>query len=137
MATGGIAYGALVADRLDKPFIYVRSNKKVHGTGQQVEGYYKEGQSCVVIEDLISTGKSSLQAVEALRRVGLKVKMVLSIFSYELEEAAENFERHGIEYKSLSNYNVLLSYAKEDGLISKSDLKKLQEWREDPRNWKN
>lgn len=135
VATGGIAHGALVADRLDMPFIYVRSSKKKHGTGQQVEGHYKSGQTCLVIEDLISTGMSSLEAVEALRAVGLKVKVVLSIFSYLFEEAMMAFEKAGCEYKSLSNYKALLQIAIEEGRISESALDSLDSWRSDPRIW--
>jgi len=136
VATGGIAHGALVADRMQMPFIYVRSSKKSHGTGQQVEGHFQKRQSCLVIEDLISTGKSSLEAVEALRESGLKVKIVLSIFSYQFKEAFEAFEKHGCEYESLSNYETLLALAVDEGLIKESDLENLHKWRSDPRNWK-
>jgi len=113
VATGGIAHGALVADKMDMPFIYVRSSKKKHGTGQQVEGHFTEGQTCVVIEDLISTGKSSLEAVEALREAGLKVVKVLSIFTYEFKEAVEAFMDKDCEFDSLSNYSALLAEANE------------------------
>jgi orotate phosphoribosyltransferase len=135
VATGGIAHGVLVADRLKKPFIYVRSGKKAHGTGRQVEGAYSKGNTCLVIEDLISTGKSSLEAVEVLREVGLKVVKVISIFSYQLEEAELAFAKHHCPYESLSNYSKLLELALDENLINKNDLAQLNEWRKNPRNW--
>lgn len=136
VATGGIAHGALVADRVNMPFIYVRSSKKKHGTGQQVEGAYTAGQKCVVIEDLISTGKSSLEAVEALRNEGLNVVKVLSIFSYEFPEASEAFSKHNCEYESLCSYSTLLQEAIELGYIKSEELESLNKWRENPREWK-
>ncbi len=136
VATGGIAHGALVADRLEMPFIYVRSGKKKYGTGQQVEGEFTSGQKCLVIEDLISTGKSSLEAVDALRSVGLVVEGVVSIFTYEFEEAVEAFKSKDCNYRSLSGYSALLKEAIEQGIIKKDELKSLQEWRKNPRSWK-
>ncbi|MEE9371862.1 MAG: orotate phosphoribosyltransferase [Saprospiraceae bacterium] len=136
VATGGIAHGVLTADKLNMPFIYVRSNKKKHGTGQQVEGEYKAGQKCLVIEDLISTGKSSLEAVDALREEGLIVNTVISVFSYEFAEATESFISKYCEYRSLTNYSTLLKESIEQGLIEEKDLKKLNEWRKNPRTWK-
>lgn len=137
VATGGIAHGVLVAERMDKPFIYVRSDKKEHGTKKQVEGKYEKGQSCVVIEDLISTGKSSLEAVNALRDEGLKVKVVISIFTYQFEEADKAFNDNNIAYQSLSNYTTLLQHAVDQKLISTSQLSHLEEWRKNPRVWNN
>ena len=136
VATGGIAHGALVADKMNLPFIYVRSSKKKHGTGQQVEGQFHEGQSCVVIEDLISTGKSSLEAVDALREVGLHVKKVISIFTYEFEEAKEAFFSKDCDYESLSTYSALLEEANQLGYIKEKDLESLNKWSENPREWK-
>lgn len=137
VATGGIAHGVLVAERLDKPFIYVRSGKKEHGTKKQVEGRYDKGQSCVVIEDLISTGKSSLEAVRALRDEGLEVKVVISIFTYQFDEADRAFRDHNCEYQSLCNYTTLLQHAVNQKIISTSQLNHLAEWRKNPRVWNN
>lgn len=135
VATGAIAHGILVADRLNSPFIYVRSSKKKHGTGQQVEGAFEPGQSCIVIEDLISTGKSSLEAVDALRTEGLEVKIVLSIFSYQFEEAQKAFEKRDCTYLSLSDYSTLIEIARDTGGITNDQIKSLKNWRKDPRNW--
>ena len=136
VATGGIAHGALVADRLKMPFIYVRSSKKKHGTGQQVEGEFREGQKCLVIEDLISTGKSSLEAVDAMREVGLEVDTVVSIFTYQFEEATEAFMSKDCNYESLTNYGLLLKEAIQQNIINEKDLNSLQKWRKNPRTWK-
>lgn len=135
VATGGIAQGALVAQELGLPFIYVRSSAKGHGMGNQVEGYFEKGQRVVVIEDLISTGGSSLKAVEALREAGLDVKGLVAIFTYGFDVAKENFKNAKCPYLTLSNYDVLLKNALESNMISESDLKTLGEWRKDPNNW--
>lgn len=135
VATGGIAQGALVAQELGVPFIYVRSSAKQHGMGNQVEGYFEKGQRVVVIEDLISTGGSSLKAVEALREAGLDVKGLLAIFTYGFDLATENFKNAKCPFMTLSNYDVLLKKALENNTISKADLKTLEDWRKDPNSW--
>jgi len=135
VATGGIAQGALVAQELGVPFIYVRSSAKQHGMGNQVEGYFEKEQRVVVIEDLISTGGSSLKAVEALREAGLDVKGLLAIFTYGFDLATENFKNAKCPFLTLSNYDVLLKKALENNTISESDLNTLEEWRKDPNSW--
>lgn len=135
VATGGIAQGALVAQELDLPFIYVRSEAKSHGMGNQIEGYYQEGQSVVVIEDLISTGKSSLQAVKALKKSGLHVKGLVAIFSYGFQEAFEQFEQASCPFVTLSNYDLLLEMAIQQNTIRPDEVEMLKSWKTDPRNW--
>lgn len=135
VATGAIAIGALVAEKLGLPFIYVRSGAKEHGLGNQVEGEYKPGSKYVVIEDLISTGGSSLKAVEALRSVGCEVLGMLAIFSYGFPEAVNNFSKAGCEVDTLSNYEVLLDEATESGYIQAGQLEILREWRKSPSTW--
>jgi orotate phosphoribosyltransferase len=136
VATGGIAQGALVAQELGVPFIYVRSSAKAHGMGNQIEGYFEEGQKIVVIEDLISTGGSSLKAVEALREGGLDVKGLVAIFTYGFQLAHENFVNAECPYVTLSNYDILLNKALDSNLISDEDLASLKSWRENPSEWK-
>lgn len=135
VATGGIAQGALVAQELGVPFIYVRSSAKQHGMGNQVEGYFEKGQRVVVIEDLISTGGSSLKAVDALREAELDVKGLVAIFTYGFDLAVQNFKNAKCPFLTLSNYEILLKKALESNMISQSDLKTLEEWRKDPNNW--
>ncbi len=135
VATGGIAQGALVAQELGVPFIYVRSSAKEHGMGNQVEGYFERGQRVVVIEDLISTGGSSLKAVEALRDAELDVKGLLAIFTYGFHLATENFNNAKCPFLTLSNYDILLKKALDNNTISESDLNTLEEWRKDQNNW--
>ncbi len=135
VATGGIAQGALVAQEIGVPFIYVRSSAKEHGMGNQVEGYFERGQRVVVIEDLISTGGSSLKAVEALRDAELDVKGLLAIFTYGFHLATENFNNAKCPFLTLSNYDILLKKALDNNTISESDLNTLEEWRKDPNNW--
>tara|TARA_B100000508_G_C11465884_1_gene282540 strand:+ start:24523 stop:25164 length:642 start_codon:yes stop_codon:yes gene_type:complete len=135
VATGGIAHGALVAQELGVPFIYVRSAAKKHGLGNQIEGEYHEGHNVVVIEDLISTGGSSLKAVEALREGGLNVKAVVAIFSYGFDEAAKRFDEAKCPLKVLSNYEILTERALEQGAISNEDLVSLKKWRNRPEVW--
>ena len=135
VATGAIAHGVLVAEELGLPFVYVRSAEKKHGLENLIEGYYESGQSVVVIEDLISTGKSSLNAVEALRGAGLKVKGMVAIFSYNLDKAIENFKKAKCQLITLSDYNELISQAVQNNYISEKDLKSLEKWREDPEMW--
>lgn len=135
VATAGIPQGVLVAQELGLPFIYVRSKAKEHGTGSLIEGEVVEGQRVVVIEDLISTGMSSLKAVEALRNAGLSVAGLAAIFSYGLPKAEENFKEAKCRYATLSNYNTLIEYAAENSIIPPNELVLLQNWRTDPENW--
>jgi orotate phosphoribosyltransferase len=135
VATAGIAWGAMAADQLKLPYIYVRSKPKEHGLGQQIEGHYEKGQPTVVIEDLISTGKSSLQVVDILREAGLQVIGLVSIFDYGFALAGKAFEKAGVPYKSLSNYPTLINLALEKKLISPEQETILLKWREDPASW--
>jgi orotate phosphoribosyltransferase len=135
VATAGIPQGALVAQELGLPFVYVRSKAKEHGTGSLIEGELKEGQRVVVIEDLISTGKSSLQAVEAIRQAGCLVAGLAGIFTYGFDQADENFRQAKCPYFTLSNYQALITYASEHQMISQSDLALLEKWRENPAEW--
>jgi len=132
VATGAIAQGALVADLLGKPFIYIRSSPKEHGLENLIEGDLSEGQKVVVIEDLISTGGSSLKAVEAVKNAGGKVLGMLAIFTYNFQTAADNFAGKGVELTTLTNYNTLIKVAVETGYVSKDDLNVLSKWRENP-----
>jgi orotate phosphoribosyltransferase len=136
VATAGIAWGAMAADQLKLPFIYVRPKPKEHGLGNQLEGYFEKGQKTVVIEDLVSTGKSSLQVVEVLRESGLDVVGMVSIFTYAFDVAKEAFKSAGIAYKSLTNYETLISLAAEKGQVRAKDETILLNWRKDPANWK-
>jgi orotate phosphoribosyltransferase len=135
VATAGIPQGALVAQELGLPFIYVRSKPKDHGTGSLIEGEISPGKRVVVIEDLISTGKSSLQAVDALRSVGYEIAGLAAIFSYGFDVATENFKQAGCKFFTLSNYNALLKYAEENNYISAADSNILKEWRISPSTW--
>ena len=135
VATAGIAWGALAADQLKLPYIYVRPKPKEHGLGNQVEGHFEPGQETVVIEDLVSTGKSSLQVVDVLRKQGLKVIGMVSIFTYGFQVATDLFAKENIEYYSLTNYPTLISLAIEKGVVSEQEKGILLNWREDPANW--
>mgnify|MGYP006289256147 CR=1 FL=1 len=135
VATGAIAQGAMVADELGKPFVYVRSSPKGHGLENLIEGELPEGSKVVVIEDLISTGGSSLKAVEALRKKGAEVLGMLAIFSYGFQVAHDNFLQAGVEYETLSDYESLLQVARQSGYVSSEDMDTLAQWREDPGNW--
>ena len=136
VATGGIAQGALVAQELGLPFIYIRSEVKAHGMGNQIEGYYEEGQKVVVIEDLISTGGSSLKAIDALREAKLDVKGLIAIFTYGFDLAHANFAEAECPYITLTDYPTMLKSALANSLISQGDLKSLEEWRANPKEWK-
>ena len=136
VATAGIAWGAMAADQLKLPYVYVRSKPKEHGLGQQIEGYYETNQPVVVIEDLISTGKSSLQVVDILRQTGLEVIGLVSIFNYGFRAAKTAFERAGVPYVSLSNYPTLIGLALEKGLVGPEEESVLLKWSEDPENWR-
>ncbi len=135
VATGAIAIGALVADYMQLPFVYVRPKAKDHGLKNRIEGYLPEGKKVVVVEDLVSTGMSSLAAVDALREHGAEVLGMVSIFSYLLPVAQENFEKAGCKLLPLSEYNTLLGEALKAGYIDAGELKILEEWRKDPENW--
>lgn len=135
VATGGIAQGALVAQELGKPFVYVRSEAKNHGLTNQIEGEIHEGQSVVVIEDLVSTGKSSLVAVDALRAKGCVVKGMVAIFTYALDVAARNFQESNVNLFTLTDYNQLIEVAKEESYISHEDVDSLSDWRVNPEKW--
>ncbi len=136
VATAGIAWGAMAADQLKLPFIYVRSKPKEHGMGNQIEGYYQEGKRVVIIEDLISTGKSSLAVAQALKAAGLQIAGLVSIFNYGFDEAAKTFIAEGIETRSLTNYSTLIGLAVEKGSLNAAQHETLVKWREDPANWK-
>lgn len=135
VATGGIAQGALVAEALGLPFAYVRPEAKTHGLGNKIEGIVEDGQSAIVIEDLISTGGSSLKAVEALREKGVIVKGLTAIFTYGLPIADEKFKKTNCHLQALTNFDSLLFKASEDNYIAKSDLESLMRWRMDPQAW--
>lgn len=135
VATGAIAHGVLTADKLGLPFIYVRSGAKEHGLGNQIEGYFEKGQKVVVIEDLISTGGSSLGAVQALRDAGCEVLGMLAIFTYEFEKASAGFSAAECELRTLSNYSTLISTALDSGYITSNDTETLKLWRKDPSVW--
>ena len=135
VATGGIAIGCLVAEELGLPFIYVRAKSKDHGKKNLIEGYYDQGQSVVVIEDLISSGKSSLAAVEVLRNEELNVRGLISIFSYSFDTADTNFKDANCEKTSLCDYNTLLNEALKSNYIEQKDLKILEKWRKEPSKW--
>ncbi|MDG3583710.1 orotate phosphoribosyltransferase [Galbibacter pacificus] len=136
VATGAIGIGMLVAEVLNLPFVYVRPEPKKHGRGNQIEGFLDGGQSVVVVEDLISTGKSSLNAVQALKDEGAVVKGMIAIFSYGFDVASKNFENNNVTLYTLSNYEHLLQQAVDTNYINEKELKTLQDWREDPGNWK-
>lgn len=135
VATGAIAQGALVADTMGLPYIYVRSSPKDHGLENLIEGNLKSGQKVVVIEDLVSTGGSSLKAVEAIRKAGAEVVGMVAIFTYEFPVAAEHFKKAGVKLITLSNYSSMLEAALEINYIKDSDLQTLKEWRKSPSTW--
>jgi orotate phosphoribosyltransferase len=135
VATGAIAHGALAADKLGLPFIYVRSEAKEHGLGNQIEGYYEKGQKVVVVEDLISTGGSSLSAVKALRDSGCEVLGMVAIFTYEFKKASDGFAAAGCRLNTLSNYTVLVDTAVKTGYIGETEVDTLKKWRADPSVW--
>lgn len=136
VATAGISWGAMAADQLKLPFIYVRPKPKEHGLGNQIEGFYEKGQKVVVIEDLVSTGKSSLQAVDALKQMGMEIEGMVSIFTYGFDVAEEAFKQAGVRYIPLTGYEQLIDLAMEKGLIPAEQQEILLNWRKDPANWK-
>jgi orotate phosphoribosyltransferase len=135
VATAGIAWGAMAADQLKLPYVYVRPKPKEHGMGNQIEGFYEPGQKVLVIEDLISTGKSSLQVVDVLKAAGVEVVGMVSIFTYGFPQAEEAFAKAGVTYKSLTNYSSLISLAVEKGQIPAETEELLLQWRKDPAGW--
>jgi orotate phosphoribosyltransferase len=135
VATAGIAWGAMVADQLKLPFIYVRPKPKEHGMGNQIEGQYQQGQRILVLEDLISTGKSSLQVVDVLRQTGLEVIGMVSIFNYQFDVARTAFQNQQVPYVSLTDYPTLLEMARSKGLVQQDELEVLLKWSQDPANW--
>ncbi len=135
VATGAIAQGVLVAQELNLPFVYVRSSAKSHGLENLIEGAYKPGQKVVVVEDLISTGGSSLQAVEALKQAGCEVMGMVAIFTYGFQKAVDNFEQAHCELTTLSNYNAMVDLALKTGYIKESDVERLKEWRKSPETY--
>ena len=137
VATGAIAHGVLAADRLGKPFVYVRPKPKDHGTGSQIEGVLPDGAKEVVIVDVISTGMSSLAAVKALREAGAEVCGMVAIFTYEFETAMKQFEDADVKLHTLSNYSALIEEASEEGFIKDSDKEMLKQWRLNPGEWGN
>jgi orotate phosphoribosyltransferase len=136
VATAGIAWGAMAADQLKLPYIYVRPKPKEHGLGNQIEGYYEKGQRVVVIEDLVSTGKSSLQVVDVLKEQGLEVVGMVSIFTYGFPVATEAFQKASLEYHSLTDYPSLIELAVAKGIVSAGQQELLMNWRENPAEWK-
>jgi len=137
VATGAIAHGVLAADRMGKPFVYVRPKPKDHGTGSQIEGKLPEGSKVVVVEDLVSTGMSSLAAVDALRAAGAEVLGMVAVFTYGFAVADEAFAAKGVQLSTLSNYGALIEEATEAGYIKPADKEILGRWREDPEGWTN
>lgn len=135
VATAGIAHGVLAADLMKLPFLYVRSKPKEHGMGNQIEGELKPGQKVVVIEDLISTGKSSLDAVEVLRQNGAEVIGMCGLFTYGFPHAEAAFEKAGVPLKTISDYAALMEVAKEQNLVSEEQLESLSKWRNSPDTW--
>lgn len=136
VATGGIAQGALVAQDMGLPFVYVRSEAKKHGLTNMVEGVVEKGQSVVVIEDLISTGGSSIKAIEALREQGCNVKGMVAIFTYGFDEAVKNLKKANCPTTALCDYDTLIEVALKHKYISENDVESLKEWRESPSTWK-
>ncbi len=135
VATGAIAHGVLVAQALNKPFVYVRSDAKKHGLENLVEGNLEKGQSVIVIEDLISTGGSSIKAVEALRNAGADVKGLLAIFSYGFNKAVEAFNQANCKFYTLSNYETMIEIALQTNYINNTELELLKRWKQNPENW--
>lgn len=135
VATGAIGIGMLVAEQLGLPFIYVRPEAKKHGRQNQIEGFLESGQNVVVIEDLISTGKSSLNAIKALKNAGANVKGMIAIFSYGFDIAKQNFEKENIALSTLSNYDNLLEQALDTNYINTTELETLSQWNSNPSEW--
>ncbi len=137
VATAGIPQGALVADELNVPFLYVRSKPKGHGLENMIEGRIVKGQKVVVIEDLISTGGSSLKAIDALRAAGAEVLSLAAIFTYGFDLAKDNFDKAEVPFFTLSSYDVMLNVATSENYISADDVDSLMDWKKSPSTWKN
>ena len=135
MATGGIALGALVAQELGVPFCYIRSSMKEHGLQNQVEGVLNEGQNVVIVEDLVSTGMSSLRAVDAVRAAGANVKGMAAIFTYGFEKAEIAFNDAKCDLVTLSNYDNLINQAAQSGYLQEEEIEKIKAWRVSPETW--
>ena len=135
VATAGIAWGAMAADQLKLPYIYVRPRPKEHGLGNQIEGYFEPPKKVVIIEDLISTGKSSLQVADVLERAGLIVEGMVSIFNYGFDVAKNAFTDAKVNYTSLTDYDAVITLAIEKNYVSENDQNTLLNWRADPANW--
>lgn len=135
VATGAIAQGVLVAEQMNLPFVYVRPSAKGHGRQNLIEGRIEAGQSVVVVEDLISTGGSSLKAVEALRKAGVEVKGMVAIFSYGFQVAEENFRQAGVDLLTLTDYFTLIEMALQSGYIREEEVELLKQWRTNPAGW--
>ncbi|KOY71885.1 Orotate phosphoribosyltransferase [Apilactobacillus kunkeei] len=135
VATAGIPHAAIVSDKMDLPMIYVRSKPKDHGRGKQMEGSIDENAPIVLIDDLLSTGKSVLNAAQALKKEGYNVIGVVAIFSYELPDSTKNFKEASIEFDTLTNYSTIIEQAKAENSISDDELVVLRKWRDDPWNW--
>tara|TARA_B100000989_G_scaffold12809_1_gene8704 strand:- start:8 stop:655 length:648 start_codon:yes stop_codon:yes gene_type:complete len=136
VATGGIGIGMLIAEKLDLPFVYVRPQAKKHGRKNQIEGLIKKNIKAIVIEDLISTGKSSLNAVDALKKEKVNVIGLISLFSYELEDAKKNISKSGLNYCSLSNFNDLIKIALSTNYINEKQKEEIFKWRLNPQKWR-
>ncbi|MCK9498249.1 MAG: orotate phosphoribosyltransferase [Bacteroidales bacterium] len=136
VATGAIAQGVLVADAMNKPFVYVRPQAKEHGMGNKIEGHLDQNKKVLIIEDLISTGGSSLSAVKAIREANCEVVGMAAIFTYNFQKAIDNFANENVKLITLSNYDILIETAIRMGYVSNTDLNLLKEWRLDPANWK-
>ena len=135
VATAGIPWGAMIADQIKLPFVYVRAKAKDHGLGNQIEGSYQAGQKTIVVEDLVSTGKSSLEVVNVLRKAGLEVSGLVSIFTYGFDAARKAFEEQQVQCVSLTNYEALIQLAENKGLVQPTSREVLLNWRKDPANW--
>lgn len=135
VATAGIAWGAMAADQLKLPFLYVRPKPKEHGLGNQIEGAYNPQQKTIVVEDLISTGKSSLQVVDVLRAAGVNVIGMVSIFNYGFDVADKAFADKGCRFISLTNYTAMINLAVEKGIVAKETEDVLMQWRKNPADW--
>ena len=134
-ATAGIPQAAFISEAMNLPMAYVRASAKEHGKNNQIEGYIKENSKVIVVEDLISTGGSSINAVEALRALNIEVLAVVSIFTYEMKKAKENFDSINLKYYSLSNYSTLIEEALKLNYINENDLESLYKWQKDPQNY--
>lgn len=135
VATAGIPWGAMAADQLKLPYIYVRPKPKEHGLGNQIEGHFERGQRVLVIEDLISTGKSSLQVVDVVRAAGMQVEGMVSLFNYGFQQAVDAFAQKDVKFISLTNYEQLVKLAVEKGWINAAMENTLLKWRQDPAHW--